>query len=119
MSKKYNVMIVADMPERIKQVKENLLRGLIEANVIAGVTSSVGTLGVKEFTEAKYIANKDNIPTIVIAMGDGVEEAILEDERDVDKNNVYVFRYNTNQPIFPRLALDLLMFLSDKCDCIE
>ena len=39
MSKKYNVIIVADMPERIKQVKENLLRGLIEADVINEVAS--------------------------------------------------------------------------------
>ena len=41
MNKKYNVMIVADMPERIKQVKENILRGLIEADVINEVASSV------------------------------------------------------------------------------
>ena len=116
MSKKYNVMIVADMPERIKQVKENILRGLVEANVISFVYSSVGTLEEKEFAGAVSLARIDNIPTIVFAMGDGVEEAILEDERDVDKNNVYVFRYNTGAPIFPRLALDLLMFLSDDCD---
>ena len=116
MSKKYNVMIVADMPERIKQVKENILRGLVEANVISFVFSSVGTLGEREFAAAVSLARIDNIPTIVIVMGDGVEEAILEDERNTKENNVQVFRYNTNAPIFPRLALDLLMYLSDKCD---
>ena len=69
MSKKYNVMIVADMPERIKQVKENILRGLIEADVIQNVFPMEGTLGVKEFAEAeiktdeiKSDLQKDNIP---------------------------------------------------------
>lgn len=116
MSKKYNVMIVADMPERIKQVKENILRGLIEADVINEVASSVGTLGEREFAEAICLAQKDNIPTIVSVMGPNVEEAIVENERNTKENNVQVFRYNTSAPIFPRLALDLLMFLSDDCD---
>ena len=116
MSKKYNVMIVADMPERIKQVKENILRGLIEADVINEVVSSVGAFGEREYARANDLAVRDKIATIVIVMGPNAEEAIVEDERDVDKNNVYVFRYNTNSPIFPRLALDLLMFLSDDCD---
>ena len=117
MSKKYNVMIVADMPERIKQVKENILRGLIEADVINEVASSVGAFGEREYAKANDLAHRDKITTIVIVMGPNAEQ--VEDERDVDKNNVYVFRYNTNSPIFPRLALDLLMFLSDKCDCIQ
>ena len=114
MSKKYNVMIVADMPERIKQVKENILRGLIEADVIQHVFPMEGTLGTKEFAEAEYVANRDKITTIVIVMGpnadyvvDGVEDSTLF---------IHTFRYNTNSPIFPRLALDLLMFLSDDCD---
>ena len=38
---------------------------------------------------------------------DGVEDSTLF---------VHTFRYNTSAPIFPRLALDLLMFLSDDCD---
>ena len=114
MSKKYNVMIVADMPERIKQVKENILRGLIEAEVINEVASSVGALGVKEFAEAEYVASRDKITTIVIVMGPNADYVA---DGVVDKTDkVQVFRYNTGAPIFPRLALDLLMFLSDDCD---
>ena len=116
MSKKYNVMIVADMPERIKQVKENILRGLIEANVINEVASSVGAFGEREFAKANDLAHRDKITTIVIVMGPNAEEAIVEGERNTKENNVQVFRYNTSAPIFPRLALDLLMFLSDDCD---
>lgn len=116
MSKKYNVMIVADMPERIKQVKENILRGLIEADVINEVSSSVGALGEREFAKANDLAVRDKITTIVIVMGPYAEEAIIEGERNTKENNVKVFRYNTGAPIFPRLALDLLMYLSDDCD---
>ena len=113
MSKKYNVMIVADMPERIKQVKENILRGLVEADVINEVASSVGAFGEREFAKAHDLAHRDKITTIVIVMGpnadyvDGVEDSTLF---------VHTFRYDTSAPIFPRLALDLLMFLSDDCD---
>ena len=114
MSKKYNVMIVADMPERIKQVKENILRGLIEAEVIQNVFPMEGTLGVKEFAEAEYVAERDKITTIVIVMGPNADYVA---DGVVDKtDNVQVFRYDTSAPIFPRLALDLLMFLSDDCD---
>lgn len=111
MSKKYNVMIVADMPERIKQVKENLLRGLIEADVINEVASSVGAFGEREYAKANDLAHRDKITTIVIVMGPNADY-IVENKTD----NVQVFRYNTSAPIFPRLALDLLMFLSDDCD---
>ena len=114
MSKKYNVMIVAAMPERIKQVKENILRGLVEANVINEVASSVGAFGEREYAKANDLAHRDKITTIVIVMGpnadyvvDGVEDSTLF---------IHTFRYNTGAPIFPRLALDLLMFLSDDCD---
>ena len=114
MSKKYNVMIVADMSERIKQVKENLLRGLIEADVINEVASSVGAFGEREYARANDLAYRDKITTIVVVMGpnadyvmDGVEDSTLF---------VHTFRYNTSAPIFPRLALDLLMYLSDDCD---
>lgn len=110
MSKKYNVMIVADMPERIKQVKENILRGLIEADVINEVASSVGAFGEREYARANDLAHRDKITTIVIVMGPNADYV-------VDSTLfVHTFRYNTSAPIFPRLALDLLMFLSDDCD---
>ena len=114
MSKKYNVMIVADMPERIKQVKENILRGLIEADVINEVSSLVGAFGEREFAKANDLAHRDKITTIVIVMGPNADYVA---DGVVDKtDNVQVFRYDTSAPIFPRLALDLLMFLSDDCD---
>ena len=116
MSKKYNVMIMADMPARIKQVKENILGGLIEADVIQHVFPMGGTLGEREYAKANDLAVRDKITTIVIVMGPNAEEAIVEGERNTKENNVKVFRYNTNAPIFPRLALVLLMYLSDKCD---
>ena len=103
MSKKYNVMIVADMPERIKQVKENILRGLIEADVIQNVFPMEGALGVKEFAEAEYVAERDKITTIVIVMGPNADYVI----DGVEDNTLFIhtFRYNTSSPIFPRLAL--------------
>ena len=114
MSKKYNVMIVADMPERIKQVKENLLRGLIEADVINEVVSSVGAFGEREYARANDLAHRDKITTIVIVMGPNADYVV----DGVEDNTLFIhtFRYNTITPIFPRLALDLLMFLSDDCD---
>lgn len=114
MNKKYNVMIVADMPERIKQVKENILRGLIEADVINEVASSAGAFGEREFAKANDLAVRDKITTIVIVMGPNADYVV---DGVVDKTDkVQVFRYDTSAPIFPRLALDLLMFLSDDCD---
>ena len=114
MNKKYNVMIVADMPERIKQVKENILRGLIEADVINEVASSVGAFGEREYARANDLAHRDKITTIVIVMGPNADYV----ENGVEDNTLFVhtFRYDTSAPIFPRLALDLLMFLSDDCD---
>ena len=47
MSKKYNVMIVADMPERIKQVKENILRILRETIFIDIIAYLVSALSVR------------------------------------------------------------------------
>ena len=114
MSKKYNVMIVADMPERIKQVKENILRGLIEADVINEVASSVGAFGEREFAKANDLAVRDKITTIVIVMGPNAD--YVADGVVYKTDRVQVFRYDTSAPIFPRLALDLLMFLSDDCD---
>ena len=46
-----------------------------------------------------------------IALGDK-NEFVVEDSTLF----VHTFRYNTSAPIFPRLALDLLMYLSDDCD---
>ena len=114
MSKKYNVMIVADMTERIKQVKENILRGLIEADVINEIASSVGAFGEREYARANDLAHRDKTTTIVIVMGPNADYVV----DGVEDNTLFVhtFRYNTSAPIFPRLALDLLMFLSDDCD---
>ena len=87
---------------------------MIEADVVNEIASSVGAFGEREYAKANDLAHRDKITTIVIVMGpnadyvvDGVEDSTLF---------VHTFRYNTSAPIFPRLALDLLMFLSDDCD---
>lgn len=122
MTKQYEVRIVTDMEERVKQVEQNLFRALKIYGIIPNrpISYKVGNIVRQDITLAQEIAENSGKDVILIAMGPTTGmHGVGEDELSTKYKNVRLYEYDTGEPIFPKMALALLMLLSQDNEFIE
>lgn len=122
MTKQYEVRIVTDMEERVKQVEQNLFRALKIYGIIPNrpISYKVGNIVRQDISLAQEIAEDSGKDVILIAMGPitGMH-GVGEDELSTKYKNVRLYEYDTGEPIFPKMALALLMLLSQDNEFVE
>lgn len=122
MTKQYEVRIVTDMEERVKQVEQNLFRALKIYGIIPNrpISYKVGNIVRQDISLAQEIAEDSGKDVILIAMGPNTGmHGVGEDELSTKYKNVRLYEYDTGEPIFPKMALALLMLLSQDNEFIE
>lgn len=122
MTKQYEVRVVTDMEERVKQVEQNLFRALKIYGIIPNrpISYRVGNMNRDDIALAQQVAEDSGKDVILISMGPttGIH-GVGEDELSTKYKNVRLYEYDTGEPIFPRMALALLMLLSNDNEFVE